>query len=576
MNRTFLRKMCQPLLLFWGALVLLVGSIEGWYGRLEYSGDDISYLNVTKMIHFGDWKAALNPLWSIGYPLLLSFFHRLFPSTLHGELAAIFTLNISICLFSWFSFLWLLHSIVQFTRNTLPQSHPDTLQPSFSPFLLVAGTCVFLVAQIGFGNVSIVGPDQLIAGLFFLAVGIMLHFVQHQTLKVGLLFGAVLGIGFFFKAIFLAISAILLATTLLYSRKQTRAAPLAAAAATFLFLVAIYGTALSWAYGHPTLGESGSLNYAFHVNHLPHWMGWQGGPPQLGSPIHPVHQIFDHPLVFAFGEPFHVTYPPQYALVYWYQGYHHFFNIGNATAAFLLNVRYLFTLLHDNDRVVLAILLCLCLAFFLQKNRGAWVRQFIHAWPWILPAVLGLALYLQVHLEARYVSGFIAVLGIVPFIAMELWGSGISPKLKSLMTVILVAGTALTLSPVLRDPIHLAVHRADITSGDNWKIARYLQHIGLRDGDKVAEVTTYNDIRCTWAYASGVHVVAAIGNDVHDPKERLQDMHLFFDDAHTQQQVLDLFRQQGATVVVAPYMPFEVVSPGWQQIPGTTAWVFRL
>ncbi|MGH9597565.1 MAG: hypothetical protein ACRD3K_12280 [Edaphobacter sp.] len=77
-------------------------------------------------------------------------------------------------------------------------------------------------------------------------------------------------------------------------------------------------------------------------------------------------------------------------------------------------------------------------------------------------------------------------------------------------------------------------------------------------------------------WLSGVHVVADIGNDIHDPKERLQDIHLFFDDAHTQQQVLDLFRQQGAVVVVAPDMPFEVVSPGWQQIPGTTAWVFRL
>jgi hypothetical protein len=580
MNQTFLRKMRQPLPLFLGVLVLLVGSIEGWYGRLEYSGDDISYLSVTKMIHLNDWKAALNPLWSIGYPLLLSFFHLFFPTTLRGELMAIFTLNIVICFLSWLSFLWLLHTIVQFTRNnlsdTLPDSLPNSRQTSLPPFLLITGTCVFLAAQLGLGNVSIVGPDQLIAGLFFLAVGIMLHLFQRPTIETGLLFGAILGIGFFVKAIFLALSVILLITTVLYSRKQIKAAPLAAAIATFLILVAIYGTALSWAYGQPTLGESGSLNYAFHVNHLPHWMGWEGGPPQLGNPIHPVRQIFDNPAVFAFGEPFHVTYPPQYALVYWYQGYRHFFDIRNVVTAFLLNVRYLITLLRDNDRVVLAILLCACVAFFLQKNRGAWLRQFIHAWPWILPPVLGLVLYLQVHLEARYVSGFIAVLGIVPFIAMELWGTGVPTKLKALITVILIAGTALTLYPLLHDPSRLAVHGSDITSGDSWKIARYLQQIGMHEGDKVAEVSNRNDIRCTWAYASGVHIVAGIGNDIHDPKERMQDTHLFFDDPHIQQQVLNLFRQQGAIVVVAPYMPYDVVSPGWQHVPGTAAWVLKL
>src|SRR6201995_5564383 len=67
-------------------VVLLAGALEGRYGKSELYGDDISYLDVANMIRSGDWRAALNPLWSIGYPLLLSVARRFFPSNMHGEM----------------------------------------------------------------------------------------------------------------------------------------------------------------------------------------------------------------------------------------------------------------------------------------------------------------------------------------------------------------------------------------------------------------------------------------------------------------------------------------------------------
>jgi hypothetical protein len=572
MNREIFRKMCSPLHLLLGGMVLLVGAIEAWYGRPELFGDDISYLDVANMIRAGDWKASLNPLWSIGYPLLLSCIRPWFSSSPYGELTAVFWLNLSIYIATYLIFLGLLHMVSVFIRRDLP----DTQNVSLSPFLLVVATCVFVNVQVGFGRVSSVGPDQLVTCLFFLASGLALRFALRPAPGNAALLGATLGLGFIAKAIFLPLSVIVLATAILSRRRQVTVAPVIVAAATTLFFVIPYAAALSWALGRSTLGESGALNYAFHVNQLPHWMGWQGGPGELGAPVHPVQLLRSSPPVFAFGEPFHVTYPPQFNMVYWYDGYRHLFSLKNALWAFLVNLHALEAVLHENAPIVIAVCICACLVLYIQSDRRAWLKQSAQAWPWFMPAILGVVLYLQVHLEGRYIAGFLSVLAIVPFVAMERWGTRVPTRLRVVMLVLLVSGAILNLSTQLRSALRLAIHRTDITSEGQWKIARYLQQMGLQDGDKVAAVSTLNDYRCTWAYAARLHIVADIGNDAYDPQDQEKDLRLFFDDPSTREEVLHLFKQQGAVAVVAPSMPFEIVSPGWQRIPGTSAWVLRL
>ena len=112
--------------------------------------------------------------------------------------------------------------------------------------------------------------------------------------------------------------------------------------------------------------------------------------------------------------------------------------------------------------------------------------------------------------------------------------------------------------------------------GGQWDIARYLTQSGLEPGDKVASVTTLNDIRCTWAYAAGLHIVTNIGNDAYSPQNQQQDFNLFWTDPATQQDVLRLFREQGAVAVVVPIANTPPVGSNWQQIPNTQAWLLRL
>ena len=553
-----------PLHLLLGCIVMACGALEAWYGRPELFGDDISYLDVANMIRLGDWRAAFNPLWSIGYPLLLVLVRPFFPAGIHGEFTAVFALNIAICLATWLSFLWFLKTAADF------------LDTNLSPLVLTLAAYIFLVVDIGFGKVSSIGPDQLVVCLFFLACGRLLRFSQQPTAANGLRLGAILGCGFVVKAVFLPLSVMFVASALLpFRRRLPRKAAVSITGGIFLFLVP-YAAALSWAIGRPTLGESGQLNYAFHVNQLPHWMGWQGGPPRLGTPLHPVHLLRDHPAVFGFGEPFHVTYPPQYNLHYWYDGYGHFFSPINALHAIATNLHELEKVLHENWSFTLALALALVLlvyggSFAHPSGPLRWIgSKPLPIWPLYFPALFGLALYIQVHLEGRYIAAFVAILAITPFLLVE------SPRLKAAILVLMVAGSATDLSLQLRPAFLRATNHVDMQSGSQWEIARYLTQSGLEPGDKVASVATLNDIRCTWAYAARLHIVANIGNDAYSPQNQQQDFQLFWTDPATQQDVLRLFREQGAVAVVIPIANTPAISPNWQQIPNTNAWFLRL
>jgi hypothetical protein len=546
---------------------MIAGALEGRYGKSELYGDDISYLDVANLIHAGDWRTALNPQWSIGYPCLISVVRRWFPATPHGELAAIFWLNLSIYLVAWLGFLWLMRLMARGLRGD-PLWEADT---PLSPFLLVCAGCIFVTVQTGVGRVSTVGPDLLVTCIFFFASVFALKVFFRPNLGNCVALGALLGVGFLTKAILLTLAGVFFGMMVALQGRRRIFAPLFRAVGVFLLFVVLYGAGLSWSLGRPTLGEAGALNYAFHVNHLSHWMGWQGGPTEFGSPIHPVRMLRTDPPVFAFGEPFHVTYPPQFNMVYWYEGYRQVFSLKNTARAIAGNfhdVKYVF---QEILPVTLAVMVCFCVALVVKIRIRVGAAPSLNPWIMYLPSLVGFSLYLLVHVEGRYVAGFLCVLGMAPFFTLD--RLSLRSLIRSAAVLLLVVATLFNSSERLHGAVRSAIARTDMQSGGQWAIADYLMKLNLKAGDKVASIAPRNDLRCTWAYASRSHIVAAIGNDAFDPKSQVQDLHLFFDHPSTQQQILQLFREQGAVAVVATEIPFEVSSPGWQHIPGSEAWV---
>jgi len=256
---------------------------------------------------------------------------------------------------------------------------------------------------------------------------------------------------------------------------------------------------------------------------------------------------------------------------YWYDGYRHFFSPANAARAILTNLHELEKVVHGNWPFTLALLLAIPIIAVPHPSRTwGWVGG-SRAWPVWLPPLLGILLYLQVHLEGRYIAAFVTILATLPFLI----GSRSPTRMAMAALALLVAGTVINLDRQLKPAIQLAIHRADPESGGQWAIAQYLAQAGLKPGDRVASVTTLNDIRCTWAYAARLHVVADIGNDAFDPGLQQQDFNLFWTDPAIQADVLRLFRQQGAVAVVVPHAATPPLTPVWQSIAGTDAWLLR-
>ena len=177
-------------------VLLLFGAFEATYGRGDYSGDAISYLDLSRAISDGHWRLAFNSLWSIGYPLLLCLTHLTANLEPVCEWNSIHLLNLLILAGTYFSGLFLLDAI-------LACQDVDREDRSYSRFIFAAYNCIFFAIELGMNLVSRVSPDMLVVCFYLLASGAALWMLKRACLSDGVLLGFALGLGFLAKAIFL-------------------------------------------------------------------------------------------------------------------------------------------------------------------------------------------------------------------------------------------------------------------------------------------------------------------------------------------------------------------------------------
>jgi hypothetical protein len=561
-------------------VVLLLGIVEGWFERTDFTTDAISYLDISRAIPAKDWKMVFNPLWSVGYPLLLAISRPHFPATASGEWLSIHVVNLVVFLCAWFSFLYLLSSFASFFEGI-----PRTQAIQRYRFLLLTGTCVFIGIEICIDTVSRVGPDLLVSTLFFLGTAILLRLLRSEsrarTIFLGVILGMILGAGYWTKGIFLPLSFILLlvnAAALLWKKRNPT--PALVAFVVFAFIAAPYAAGLSWSFGRFTLGESGRLNYAFHVNYLPRWTNWQGGPLGYGVPIHPTHQVMKDPNLFVFGKPYHNTYPPFGNVVYWYVGYRQFWTPKYQAIGIARDIWYLVKILIAQP-IFYAVAISAILLLVSADDRKVWLRTAGRLWPFYLSALLAIALYVQVHLEARYLGSFLTTLCMLPFVTTI--GLGRMPLIgvRKAVLLIMTAGALLNYAYVDRDVFTNIRHHYTYKDNPEWKLGMGLQRLGLEPGDGLGAVGGPN-ASCTWAYIAHLRIVAELGGnpyDQHHPAEGMSgnEQQVFWHSSPAMQaKILELFKQAGAVAVIAAGKPADVNQPpGWQQVNGTETWVYR-
>ena len=577
-------------------ILLTLGWFEGWYKRTDFSTDAISYLDISRAIPLHQWKMIFNPLWSVGYPLLLAGARPFFPADAAGEWLSIHVVNMAIFAAAWCAFLFLL--------RTLAAAIPIAAASVRAwRFLFLAGASIFASIQLCIDSVSRVGPDLLVSTFFFTATALVLRLAasgsrsesaagtnaaevnaisQPAVWKNAVPLGVTLAAGYWVKGIFLPLSLVLLAVAaLVLWRRKAGVLPVLLAGSLFVCLIAPYAAGLSWSYGRFTLGESGPLNYAFHVNLLPRWTNWQGEPEGYGKPIHPTHQLSSNPDIYAFAEPYHNTYPPFGNIAYWYQGYRHFWSVRYQAIGIARDLDYLVLALVPQP-IFYALALAVILILLMRAARREWLRQLARSWPLFLPAAMGVLLYIQVHLEDRYLGSFLTILALAPFAALACMLHRIPARQVTALSLLLAVGAIANFAVVNRDVIvHLRNHFT-YAQNPQWRLGMALERAGMRPGDGIAVIGGPN-ASCTWAYIAHLRIVAEVGGAPFDqqhpvPLDRPSAISRFWHaPAEEQQRVIGILRTTGARAVIASEKPAEVSAPaGWHLLPGTGTWEYLL
>jgi hypothetical protein len=285
--------------------------------------------------------------------------------------------------------------------------------------------------------------------------------------------------------------------------------------------------------------------------------------------VHPDTLAGTTPTIYAFDAPVQSTYEPYFDPPYWYQGYRH-----------IVRWRYQVIAVGKNMGDLVVVLLrqpmfwAFCLAWpIILWNREARRRLWAALparpgtdWPLWALATAGVAIYLPVHLEGRYLAPFLAVL-----LVLELESASdaleFAPRRQALVVAVLAAGFVLGLAKDQRDVWARVRHHWNYRDNLEWREGKALAATGLAPGSEIAVISWQPNVQCDWAYLAGMRITSEIASG---PDEKA-----FWDmDPMDQNAVLLRFRQAGAVAVVTRDAP-RGSATGWDQVGNMPMWMYR-
>jgi len=196
-----------------------------------------------------------------------------------------------------------------------------------------------------------------------------------------------------------------------------------------------------------------------------------------------------------------------------------------------------------------------------------WLTGLRDLWPLLALPLAAMALYAPVHVEDRFLGGFVLVLFLTLLAAVQLrpadQRSAVYVVLAVFITMVLGTGDL-----TVRYATH---HLANPGAGPNstWQdvvAAQQLRGMGVLPGDTVAVIG--DGTGAYWARLARVRIMAEIMAANHGSEEFWKASEF------TKQQVYDVFANAGAKLVMASCPPS--VFAGWQQIEATTYCVYQL
>jgi len=309
-----------------------------------------------------------------------------------------------------------------------------------------------------------------------------------------------------------------------------------------------------------TFGDSGKLNYAWFVAGIPDYAGWNGQPPETGTPLHAPRRISESPLILEFREPVRGTLPIWYDASYWWDGLRVPLNLRRQLAGLFRP----FTQVHSRQTVFLAFAaalmpFCLLSARVRKVIRGGGIQT----WILILWPTATCLMYSLVLFNFRYVAAYLVLicLGAVGLLLQPLPGPA---RTKTLFAA------ALLLAVVCGIRLSSAAFASAPQPGRDNAIssaaaAHGLTSLGIQPGDEIAVLG--HSLDCYYARLAGVRIVAQIWED----SEQIAGL-----SAPQVSHVLSELKQAGIKALVSRSHPGFVNDDGWVGIPRTDIYVRML
>jgi hypothetical protein len=306
-------------IVFW-AIALFLGAAEVWVVRHYVNPDGISYIEIaTKYLQF-DSTYAINSYWSPLYSWSIALaFLILRPSTYwEGATAHLVVFLAYVGTLAAFEFF--LHEVVA-ARTDAKSSGPSRKLPE--PVFYLGAYAAFLYAALSMVVVAFCSPDMIAFALLIATAALLLRIRRTGGSSTAFALLGLLCALMYLDRTALAPSgaaSLLILVILLRAEGRPFVRPAMITVAAGLIISGPFVFALVQKTHRFTLGDSGTLNYAWEISGARRYLHWQGEQHDLGHPKHPTSPISSNPEAFSFAKPIPASYPPWFDPSYWYEG----------------------------------------------------------------------------------------------------------------------------------------------------------------------------------------------------------------------------------------------------------------
>jgi hypothetical protein len=460
-------------------LTAILGALDAVAHRFTIYADGISYIEIAEAFRKGLWHEAINSYWSPLYSWLIAAWSSSVGRVWTSELVSLHALNYVV-------FLGSLTTFTFFTRELSRCVSADLVR-----YFRIIAHLTLLWSSVSLYGPRLPMPDVLVAMIVYAAFGLLLRLRRTDSTRTAIALGIWLALGYLAKTAMLPVAA-----AFVFATGKVRRGLLVAAGVTALS--APWISALSLAKGRLTVGDSGTINYAWEVAGARRWVHWQGSA-STGVAEHPTRLINSTPEIYEFSSPVPGMYPPWRDPSYWYAGLRPQFDWHKQSDAFRRNGVYLLVLLVCCPASIAAGLSFIRYRSSVVSARNLWFLAF--------PGLCAIAMYTLVFVESRYVAPFVVTLGLCAFvIASVALPSAFLRWLACTLaacSLLIFAGTR-----SIQNVIDLVREPERFAGDPHISLAREANAHGVRAGSRICYVGMATD--AYWVRLSGSRIICEV------------------------------------------------------------------